>query len=170
MNQYSINNMKKLALWLLVCLVGITACEGPMGPRGPEGPEGPPGSGTQRWIVDFTVLSKSWVLVGIPDDIGSYYRCVFDDVTELTKAIQDKGEILCYFRYKDGFGDIVQTPLPYTYYDIYVNDMGDEFPYSVQYSYDTTPGSISFNLVFSDFYTRDNGPPATCNFRLVLVY
>ena len=157
--------MKKLRGWLLMVMIGITACEGPMGPAGPPGRDG---TETLWWIKDFTVTSRMWELVGSPDEIGSYYRCIFD-VPDLTAAIYDDGGIICYYRYVDDFGDEVQTPLPYTYYDMVIEN-GVEFPYSVQFSYDVTPGSIAFKLVFSDFFTGEFGPPASCKFRLVMVY
>ena len=158
--------MKNLFRCLLIAIVGFTACQGPAGRDGLPGKDAEP---TKWWIKDFTIAEKTWELVGVPNDIGSYFRCVFN-VPEITRAIYDDGAIICYYRYKDEFGDDVQTVLPYTYYDINVNNYGEEFPYSVQFSYDTMPGSIAFKLVFSDFYTKDFGPPPTCKFRLVLVY
>ena len=156
--------MRKLRGWLLMVMIGMTACEGPMGPAGPPGSDG---AETLWWIKDFTVTGRMWELVGRPNDIGSYFRCVFD-VPDLTTAIYDDGGIFCHYRYVDDFGDEVQTPLPYTYYDMVVEN-GIEYPYSVQFSYDVTPGSIAFKLVYSDFYTGDY-PPASCKFRLVMVY
>ena len=147
----------------------FAACEGPVGPMGPPGRGGDP---TYWKVIDFTVARRDWSLFSPgnePNEIGSYYYYVFD-VPELSRAIFDDGAIICYFRYRDELGYTVQTPLPYTYYDIIVNQWGEEFPYSVQFSYDVTPGSIAFKLVFSDFYTDENEPPASCNFRLHLIY
>ena len=163
--------MKRVLGCLLMMVLGFTACEGPMGPPGIDGTNAEP---TQWWIKDITVAKSSWQLVGgAPDDIGSYFRCVIN-VPEITKDIYNDGAIICYYLYKDEFGDDVQTVLPYTYYDISIRQNiygdNDEFPYSVQFSFDTTPGSIAFKLVFSDFYTKDFGPPPTCKFKLVLIY
>ena len=157
--------MKKLRSWLLIVMIGITACEGPMGPQGPPGRDA---AETQWWLLDFTVTRQMWELIGDPNDIGSFYRCVFD-VPDLSTAIYNDGGIFCNYRYKDDFGDDVQTPLPFTYYDIDIRD-GVEFPFAVQISYDVTPGSVAFKLVFSDFYTGDFDPPALCKFRMNLVY
>jgi len=158
--------MKKILGCLVLVMIWFTACEGP---RGPAGRDGIDGEVTYWKVFDFTVTRKAWELIGKPDEIGSYYYYVFD-VPELTRAIYDEGLIVCYYRFKDDFGDNVQAILPYTYYDIFVNKWEEEFPYSVQYSYDVTPGSIAFKVTFSDFYTADNEPPVTCNFRLHLIY
>ena len=156
--------MKKLLGLLLVVLV-LSACEGKVGPPGPPGKDG---EFTYWKIIDFTIVQKDWELIRNPDEIGSYYYYVYD-VSEITKAIYENGLIVCYFRYMDDFGVNVQSILPHTYYDILVSDKGIGFPYSVQYSYDVTPGSIAFKVVFSDFLTAENFPPKTCNFRLHLM-
>ena len=161
---------------LMMFMLAFTACEGPMGPAGRDGwdgKDGKDGKETKWWIRDFTVentnVKKDWKLAGSPNDIGSYFYCIFD-VPEITRDIYNDGAIIAYYRYVDDFGDEVQTVLPYTYYDIVVDNNDNEFPYSVQYSYDTTVGSIAFKVVFSDFFTKDYGPPPSCKFRLVLIY
>ena len=164
--------MKKLLGCLLVVMMCFAACQGPIGPTGPMGPPGKNADPTYWKVIDFTVARKDWKLYNVygeQNEIGSYYYYVFD-VPELSTVIFDEGAIICYYRYRDEFGDIVQTPLPYTYYDIFVNQRNEEFPYSVQYSYDVMPGSIAFKVVFSDFFTDENEPPASCNFRLHLIY
>ena len=164
--------MKRLLGFLVLIMMVISACEGPAGPMGPpglNGLDGLDGEVTYWKIIDFNIARSSWELIGDPDEIGSYFYYVAD-VDELTQAIFENGAIICYYRYRDDFGYDVQTPLPYTYYDIFVNQWGEEFPYSVQYSYDVMPGSIAFKVVFSDFYTGENKPPASCNFRLHLIY
>ena len=161
--------MKRLLGCVLIVMIGLTACEGPMGPAGRDGRDGIDGEVTYWKIKDFTITRNSWLRKGNPNEIGSFFYFVAN-VDELTQAIYEDGAIICYFRYRDEFGDDVQTPLPYTYYDIMVDEWGEEFPYSVQYSYDVMPGSIAFKVVFSDFYTAENAPPASCNFRLHLIY
>ena len=163
--------MKKLLGCLMIFVLVFAACEGPMGPAGRDGwdgKDGKDGAETKWWIKDFTIAKSNWELVGNPNDIGSYFRCIYN-VPEITRDIYNDGAIIAYYRYVDDFGDEVQTVLPYTYYDIVV-DNNNESPYCVQYSYDTTVGSIAFKLVFSDFYTREYGPPSSCKFRLVLIY
>ncbi len=150
--------------FLLIVILGFTACEGPMGPPGKDAIP------TEWTYVDFTITDKMWELVGGADEIGSYYYCLFENITEITSAIYNDGAIFCNYRYKDDFGNDVQSPLPYTYYDIIVDEYNVEHPYAVQISYDVTPGTIAFKLVFSDFYTGDFGPPPSCKFRVTLVY
>jgi hypothetical protein len=168
--------MKKLIGCLVMIMLAFAACEGPMGPAGRDGWDGKDGAETKWWIKDFTIVKENpkkdewqWQLVGEPNDIGSYFYCICD-VPEITRDIYNDGAIIAYYRYVDDFGDEVQTVLPYTYYDIVVDNNDNEFPYCVQYSYDTTVASIAFKLVFSDFYTKEYGPPANCKFRLVLIY
>ena len=160
--------MKRLLGCILMAMIGLAACEGPMGPAGRDGRDGIDGEVTYWKVIDYAIPRNAWELIGNPDDIGSYFYYV-SDVPELTQAIYNDGAIVCYYRYRDDFGDNVQTPLPYTYYDIIVEG-GVEFPFSVQYSYDVMPGSIAFKVVFSDFCTAENKPPASCNFRLHLLY
>ena len=123
---------------------------------------------TQWKIVDFAVTRSMWELVGIPNDIGSYYYYVAD-VPELTNRIYNDGLFMCYYLFIDDSGYNVQTPLPFTNYDIILED-DREFPWSVHFSFDVMPGSIAFKIVFSDFYTDDWNPPARCDFRLVMIY
>lgn len=153
--------MKNILCLLLIVTLGFTACH-----------DDPPGV---MWISqDFTITKSMWRLEGRPDDIGSYYVCIFD-VPELTQDIYYDGLISVYFRYIDGIGYEVMTPLPYTSYGMYIEG-GFEFPYAVQYSYNVTPtvgsnpGTIAFILTFSDFFTGAYGPPETCKFRMTLTY
>ena len=163
--------MKKLLVCILVAMTLVSsACRGKVGPPGKNGKDG---EVTYWKIIDFTIKGGvnggDWELINGPDQIGSYYRYIFD-VPEITEEIYENGLIIAYYRYVDDHGDKVQSILPYTYYDIDVDGDGNEHPYSVQYSYDVMPGSIAFKLVFSDFYTAENGPPSLCLFRLQLLH
>jgi len=122
--------------------------------------------------IEFSITRGMWELIGEPDEIGSYYYCIID-VPELTSNVCNKGLIQCYYCYVDDFGDEVQTPMPFTFYGMDVYEESGyqwENPWSVHYSYDVTPGSIAFKIVFSDFLTANWTPPARCTFRLLLVY
>ncbi|MDR1156385.1 MAG: hypothetical protein LBL04_16905 [Bacteroidales bacterium] len=163
--------MKNLLGCLLIVMSGFTACLGPMGPEGPPGKDA---TETQWTYVDFIVKENQWRLAGNPLEIGSYYYCVVD-VPEITQDIYEEGLIFCNYRYIDDTGVDVQQTLPYTAYFMDVVN-GSERPFSMHISYTTTPtvrtvsGTIEFRITFSDFYTGDKGPPASCNFRLTLVY
>jgi hypothetical protein len=162
--------MKNFKVFLAFCTaVILSACEGPQGPAGRDGI--PP-----VWHnIVFTVNGADWELVGGGNQIGSYFRYVFD-VPELSADVYDKGVIVCYYEFADDKGTVVSTPLPFTIYDIATDAQQKEHPFSTHYSYDVTPsfnrtpGSIAFKLTFSDFFTNDFGPPAVCKFRLSLVY
>jgi hypothetical protein len=145
--------MKKV-LVLFAVLAGMASC-------------GDNGSVTPDVTLWYTVLERDWTLVGGPDDIGSYYECVFD-VPRLSENVYNNGLVFVYYEYNDN-GTWVLTPLPYTYYDIIVS-RGIEYPYAAAYSYDITPGTIAFRLTYSDFLTGQYAPPASSKFRLTLVF
>ncbi|MDR1673670.1 MAG: hypothetical protein LBS09_09475 [Bacteroidales bacterium] len=166
--------MKKINVFLAFCTVmALSACKGPTGPQGPAGRDGIP-AGWHNIVL--TIDNADWELAGGgSNEIGSYFRYVFD-VPELTADVYDEGIIVCYYELADDQGVVVSTPLPFTIYDIVTDDQKNEYPYSIHYSYDVTPGvgknpgTIAFKLTFSDFFTGDFGPPAICKFRLALVY
>ncbi|MDR1865432.1 MAG: hypothetical protein LBR08_07660 [Bacteroidales bacterium] len=154
-----------------VVMTGLSACEGPPGKDGRDGRDGL----VSTWHnITFTVHRDDWQLVGGENQIGSYYWSLWDDVPQLTDAIYREGAVICYYEFADDQGEKVLTTLPYTYYDMdIVEEEGGketEYPFSVHYSYDVTPGSIAFKLTFSDFYTGAFRPPPECTFKLVLVY
>ena len=175
--------MKNLFGKILIVMLVISACEGPMGPAGRDGIDG---EVTYWEIIDFTVRRTgdfSWMQIGEDDEIGSYLYFVLED-ERITQQIFDEGLVICYYRYMDEFGYNVQTPLPFTIYDIVVDEGGEgedyyyfEYPYSVQFSYDvepgegSTPGSIAIKVVISNFFTNHywNIMPPACRFRLHLL-
>ena len=161
--------MNRLFGCILIAMMGLSACEGPMGPAGRDGRDATDGM-VVVFEEEFSIKANDWNLYSDePNMIGSYYYYVFD-VPQITQKIYKDGLVICYYRYIDEFGDEVTTILPYTFYHIDFNQFGEELPYSIQYSYDITPGSIAFKVVFSDFYTAENKPPATCLFKMFVLY
>ena len=164
--------MKKLLGFLVMVIIGLTACEGPEGPPGKNGTNAIP---TEWKIINFRLMLDDWQLAGKKNEIGSYYYYVFD-APEITEDIYYDGLIICNYLYTDDVGYDVQSILPYTEYFIETNNFGDEsrfamhFSYSVQPTVKQNPGTIEFRVTFSDFYTGEKGPPAECNFKLTLVY
>jgi len=170
--------MKKFFGYILVVMIGFSACQGPMGPAGRDGRDGKDGKdghATEWYYVDFKVKGSDWLLAGKGNEIGSYYYYVFD-APEITQAIYDDGLILCAYRYIDSEGYDVQTILPYTEYFIDTIKPGEENRFAMNITYSVTPtvgrnpGTIEFRVTFSDYYTGEKGPPANCWFRLTLVY
>ena len=162
--------MKRLLGFILMAMIGLSACEGPAGPPGRDGHQ------TEWYYVDFKIKGTDWLLAGKGNEIGSYYYYVFD-APEITQAIYNDGLILCAYRYVDDTGVEVQSYLPYTEYFIETDQHGDnENPFAMYISFNVTPtvgrnnGTIEFRVTFSDFYTGKKGPPASCWFRLILVY
>ena len=163
--------MKKFLFLLFAGILGFTACEGPMGPEGPPGRDA---IKTEWWNFDCEIKPNMWTLIGNRNEIGSYYQCNFE-VPELTQDIYLDGAIIAYYRYLNEKEVEVQSPLPFTLYDILVQN-GIEYPYAMQFSYEvmptvgTSPGIITFKLTFSDFLTEIVPPVNPVLFRLTLIY
>jgi len=155
--------MKKLTRWMpviMIVILGITACEGPMGPMGPEGPAGKPGKdGVADWYVpdDIEIKSNMWRLI-YDDNKNPYYECrvsrssYFKEISQSEfEFIFDKGLIICYLvqwvSYDGAKPILVQNPLPYI---VYGDDGG--FLYSESYSFEVLrTGHIIFTVKYSDF-------------------
>ena len=172
--------MKRLLGCLLIVMIGLTACQGPMGPVGPPGKNGIDGidgknaAPTEWYIETFRIFLKDWKRAGALNEIGSYYYFIFD-VPEITEDIYYDGLVICSYLYTDDAGYDVQTVLPFTGY--FIDGIGgDENRFAMYFSYSVTPtvgrfpGTIEFRVTFSDFYTGEKGPPEECNFKLTLVY
>ncbi|GHT78142.1 hypothetical protein FACS189464_1070 [Bacteroidia bacterium] len=160
--------MKRILIILLTVAAVFTACEGPAGKDGRNGRDG--SDAYLEWTTTkVTIARNAWELIGEPDEIGSYYRCLFE-FPALTEDIYEEGIIICYYEYQDELGDWVLSPLPYSVYDMYKNDRNQEVQVSINYSYTVSPGYIEFRLAYSDFYTGAFAPPAECFFRASVVY
>ena len=160
--------MKKLFGFLVMVMIGMTACEGP------PGRDGVNAKPTDWKNVNFQIFLDDWMLQGEKNEIGSYYYYVFD-APEITENIYDNGLIICNYLYTDDVGYDVQSILPYTEYFIDTDNFGEESRFAMHFSYSVMPtvrkhlGTIEFRVTFSDFYTGEKGPPEECNFKLTLV-
>ena len=153
--------MKKVLSILTLALL-IVACEGP---RGPQGPPGEPGEGINWKVMDFTIKSNQWELVGDKDELGSYYMYLFEGNTapdELRYVVDNMGEVSgCLVGSLDG--EEIFYPLPHE--NFFGSSDGEyESLWSETYKFDYTRSSIAFYVYYSDFYTAT--PPATCTFRM----
>ena len=162
--------MKNLFGKILIVMLVISACEGPMGPAGRDGIDG---EVTYWKIIDFRVRRDQWLQIGDNDEIGSYLYFYLED-DQISQEIYDNGLVLCYYKFTDEFGLDVQSPLPFTVYDIDVEVFEEdiyEYPYSIHFSYDVTPGSIAIKVVISNFFTNAywHVMPTACDFRLHLL-
>lgn len=152
--------MKKLFLFLIVSLL-FCACEGP------QGIPGEPGTGTNWRVVNFTVKSTDWVLVGSADDYDSYYMAEFD-LPSLSTFIYEEGNVQGYMFINLDDKTEVQTTLPYiAYYGQPVTTTTENL-WTESYSFDFMPGSVAFYVRYSDFYTSNR--PGTCSFRVVMTW
>ena len=157
--------MRNLIYLLAIVIIGLTSCEGPMGPEGPRGPQGHQGS-VNLTTISYTVKEQDWILVGNPDEIGSYYEYIFDE-PYITSDLFEFGLFIGYKFYH--IGDLkVQTELPFTVYDIEETPNG-EHHFSTQFMYDVNPGQIAFKVIYSDFYTAPF-PPKTHHFRVMYIW
>jgi len=186
--------MKNFWGFLLMLIIGFAACEGPAGKDGTDGRDGrdgidgrdgrngrdgrdgkdgrdgndghdgKDGDGSHSFIIkEFFVHENSW----IPDyDVlmDNFFFYGFE-INELTPRIYNNGAVVCYLVQEFDFG-VVQTPLPYTFYGS--EDNGTYF-YSENYTYEISPGHITFIVKISDFNTEAQ-QPLSCNFRVVLLW
>ena len=153
--------MKKVLSILTLALL-IVACEGP---RGPQGPPGEPGEGINWKVMDFTIKSNQWELVGDKDELGSYYMYLFEGNNapeELRYVVDNMGEVSgCLVGSLDG--EEIFYPLPHE--NFFGSSDGEyESLWSETYKFDYTRSSIAFYVYYSDFYTAT--PPTTCTFRM----
>ena len=153
--------MKKV-LSILTLALFIVACEGP---RGPQGPPGEPGEGINWKVMDFTIKSNQWELVGDKDELGSYYMYLFEGNNapeELRYVVDNMGEVSgCLVGSLDG--EEIFYPLPHE--NFFGSSDGEyESLWSETYKFDYPRSSIAFYVYYSDFYTAT--PPATCTFRM----
>ena len=152
--------MKKLFVFLMFLMLGFSGC-------------GKEEDGLKIKSIDFVVRVGDWQddAVDIDENLLYYYK--FFQVPELTQKIFNSGLFKCYYIYENNEGFVVQTPLPFSFYNLEViEDNGEVFFYtwSVSYSYDVSPGDIVFRIAFSDFFTDRSQLPSSCAFRLVLIY
>ena len=156
--------MKKLTGWLLLIIMGITACEGPMGPMGPEGR---PGESTQWFVEDYDVLFNQWKPASEEGDGYFFHYFEYEvAVPKLTDFVFDLGFVGCYLYQEinyEGKWTEVQRPLPFTIYGF--DD--DDSPYSENYSFEVRPGYIKFIVKYSDF---SDFPPLSCTFHVVMMW
>jgi hypothetical protein len=141
-------------------LVTLASCAGPVGPPGPAG-EG------MNWEVrTYTVRQNDWKLVGRAGELNSYY--IYEIMERsLTDFVYTDGNVFAYLIQNPGQKNEVQTPLPYII-PVGEWDKGEEFLWTEIYSFDIMPGSIAFQLRYSDFETGVAPPPELCNFRVVM--
>ena len=159
--------MKKLVIFLIVAMLGLTACEGPAGPPGPPGKNGE----ATRWhIQEFEVLSEDWIFIEDYENDWYFFQYEFK-FTALTPFIFNEGAVIGYLvhnvRYEGGQTERIQSLLPYTKYSEF-EDNGWWHPYSENYSFEIRPGFINFIVKYSDW--DPEGLPPTRRFRVVMMY
>jgi len=155
--------MKKLFGYLILAMMLISACEGPMGPPGKDGldgrngRDGKDGTSTQWFIQDCEVFSEHWKRVTDPL-MGNIFEYGFN-ISKLSSFVITDGAVVCYL-----IQDNIQTPLPYTFFGEY-----NGFLYSENYTFEASPGYINFIVKVSDFDTEFQ-QPLKCKFRVVLMW
>ncbi|MDR1595192.1 MAG: hypothetical protein LBS43_12040 [Prevotellaceae bacterium] len=119
----------------------------------------------ERWYTEkLEVRAGDWELIGLEDEIGSYYQYIFDGFPYVD------GIINVYMYQNYGTNSEMQLPLPYTHYGVDIKDNGEEVPYSIQYSYDIAKdGTIALKVYVSDYYTS-LFRPGTEHFRVAIIY
>ena len=156
--------MKKLLGYLLLAMMLISACEGPMGPPGRDGRDGingKDGTSTQWFIQDCEVFSKDWIPVN-DDLMGNIFEFGFS-IPQISKFVVEEGAVVCYLIQKLG-NTSVQTPLPYTFYG-----RDGDYLYSENYTCEIRQGHVNFIVKVSDFNTQAQ-QPLGCRFRVVIMW
>jgi len=142
--------MKKVVLFIAIALFFVS-CEGPVGPQGPQG------YGTNWKIINLIVNNTDWQVNTDNNGQNRYYSAHFS-MPEITSFVFTSGTVLGYL-----VDSGVQDPLPYVrhYQDTYNNfwTRTIDFDYSV--------GGMNVYVSNSDFAVD---PPATMNFRVVLMW
>ena len=139
--------MKKLLLSVTAALIAMS-CQGPVGPAG---------EGMNWFIRDYTVSSSSWQ----QGDVMYYFE---QNIPQLDQFVYDDGSTTVYM-YAQATGDPgsnIQTPLPCAVY--YAQD---DYLWTMNVTYDYSPGLITFCVIPSDFIVNSDLPP-TMKFRVVL--
>jgi hypothetical protein len=151
--------MKKVLFLLSAAVWLLASCEGPAGRDGLDG------EGMYWFVDDYPVYSNQWQLVNGVDQLGSYYKASIS-VPQLTRKIFEEGNVFCYM-YQRVDGREVQTLLPFTV--PYGRMEGHtELLWTETFACDFSPGTITFYVNYSDFYTSNR--PETTTFRVVLNY
>lgn len=122
----------------------------------------------EQWYVDeFKIEPNQWKLVGEPDEIGSYYECVFSGLP-LHDSYYD-GIVTAYMYSDYGTKHEVQAPLPYTIF--YIDNVGGyEEKVSLQFSYEVrADGKIAFKAHVNDYFTS-LFRPETIYFKVAIIW
>jgi hypothetical protein len=118
------------------------------------------------WFVDtYTIRSNQWELVNGANQFDSYFQARVS-IPELSRAIYENGNVFCYM-FQMVNNREVQTPLPFSLPFGEVID-GREHLWTETYSFDYSPGSITFYINYTDFFTSNR--PDGASFRVVLNY
>jgi hypothetical protein len=142
--------MKKLFVLFGIVLF-IVSC------RGPVGPEGPRGFGTNWKIIDLVASSNDWVENTDQSGLNRYYSSHFS-MPEINSTVFNDGTVIAYL-----LTDNVQQTLPYVRHN--ENTSGDLWTQTIDF--DFSVGNLNVYVTNSDFVVD---PPATMNFRVVLMW
>lgn len=156
--------MKKLFLLLMV-VIAMTACEGPMGPQGVPGEAG----SLLTKVEYFTVKPSDWKFMGPsdnPNEVYYQYTVTPKFYSELgdkeLEWLYNDGAIHTYlFRNFDQNGE-TQTPLPYV---LNWADNNNKLCIETVYS-DYTMQDVAFYIAYSGA-NQDSSPTQDMHFRIV---
>lgn len=157
--------MKKI-IFILLSVLTLCACEGPMGPQGPQGPQG---EGMNWAIEDISVSANQWSLTQYADN--NYYVAKYT-LPVLTSFIYTDGNVNAYVYLQLEDGREVQHPLPYVYHMEQIQNDGSAYFYTRTISFVYGVGYIQFEVRDSDFeYEVDSTiKPEAMDFRVVMTY
>ena len=143
--------MKK-TLFLFLIALSVISCQGPVGPEGPQG------YGTNWKIINLVANSSDWVENVDPAGLNRYYSTHFS-MPEIDSNVFNNGTVLSYIMINNS----TQENLPYVRH--FQNAAGAFWTQTIDYDYSV--GSLNVYVTNSDFVSD---PPATMNFRVVLMW
>lgn len=158
--------MKKIFL-LLLSVLTLGACRGPMGPQGPVGPQGPQGEGTNWKITDIKVTQ--WDYSNFADN--NYFFAKYD-VPALTSFVFQDGNVNGYIYMREN-NELIQHSLPYVIHMEEVDsNTGTAYFYTRTVDFVYGIGWVQIEVRDSDFEYEVNTSiaPDPMDFRIVMTY
>jgi len=154
--------MKKILI-LMLGVIMLGACRGPMGPQGPQGPQG---EGMNWKIADLSVTQ--WDYSNFADN--NYFYAKFD-VPALTSYVFTDGNVNGYIFMKEN-NELIQHSLPYVIHIEEVDNQGQAYFYTRTVDFVYGVGWVQIEVRDSDFEYEVNSSlaPDKMDFRIVMTY
>lgn len=157
--------MKRLLYGILVGMVALAmvSCQGKPGRDGRDGL-------VNYYNIPLEIKSNEWVYSGTANN--NYFYATFT-MPEITWDIYEHGNVMVYREYEPGTDNSVQTPLPHTRHNEFIDETNNTVVfYTETVDYEYTQGKMTIFYTMSDFnYEVDTKfVPNAMNFRVFIMY